>query len=245
MKMSKRFLLSAFGIIVVSFAALLALLLRKSPPIRAAPSGSSVTSSPSASLAPTLPASHTSVHAAEVSGAPQLPGVAPMAPSPIDYERKHRGFNKAFRAVVAENIDFRRAERRCLLKLPPDMKTIDFYTVQTYSKTDDRTATLTDVSFVSDAQNVEAFESCEKETLMSAHPTLALPDSDMGDQFQVRDEARLSLDRNPTPEDVEATLARLKKEIEESPDSPHSKLLQLKYDSYACYQAHHSMDECL
>lgn len=133
-----------------------------------------------------------------------------------------------------------------MLTLPPDVKSINFYTVQTFSKTSEHTAALTEVSVVSDLPDTEQFQRCEKDTLMAANLELTLPDSVSEDKLQITDQARLAVNRDPSPAEVEQILAEAKKELNDTPiDSPHHKMIQMVYDSYSCFASRHSMSECL
>jgi hypothetical protein len=167
-------------------------------------------------------------------------------PNSAAFESDHPGFNKAYRAAIDDNPEVRRAELRCFEKLPPDVKSIQFSTVQTFTRTTARSASLTSVAFVSDAPHTEEYGGCVKDAMMTIRPTLALTDSDVDNEFQVKDDARLSLDRNPSPEDVVAKLDAIKQQMSRtSPDDNRYKILQQAYDTYTCYQTRHDMMACL
>lgn len=166
-------------------------------------------------------------------------------PNSAAFESDHPGFNKAYRAAIDDNPEVRRAALRCFEKLPPDVKSIQFSTVQTFTRTTARSASLTSVSFVSEAPHTEEYGRCLKDAMMTIRPTL-LTDSDVDNEFQVKDDARLSLDRNPSPEEVVAKLDAIKQQMSRtSPDDNRYKILQQAYDTYTCYQTRHDMMACL
>jgi hypothetical protein len=169
----------------------------------------------------------------------------PYAPRSADMDRQHPGFHKAFRTAIDDNPQLRRGEMRCLMTLMPKTQ-VRFRTTLTFAKTSQQAATLTDVAFESDGPNTEALASCIKDAYVAQKPTLALPDSNMTDQFAVSDTGTIGFDPEPSPEAAQERIADLEQQLAKlGSDNELTPMIQDQLELYACYQQRHAMSNCL
>jgi hypothetical protein len=161
-----------------------------------------------------------------------------VAPTSSAIDRDHPGFNSAFRTAVDENAELLRAERRCLLRLPADVASVNFTAIQTFSRTSASSAALTDVSIETDPPDLDEYSKCIKSSMMSSNVSIQLPDPDMQDDFQVKDESRWSLNQNLTMENVGAAINELNERLAATEiAAPLHATIQLQIDYFNCLKS--------
>lgn len=171
--------------------------------------------------------------------APELLIDLDAVPDPVQIDRKHPGFaaayKKEFDAYRARHMN--RVHRRCMAKLPPSVKDIEWETVETFSPGSDGTSMVrSEIELFPRTDDSVAFTNCLTETIQKSPAfRVEFAEAEHG-TIQIRNAGRAfvaDLDAQEVAGELEAL-----RELLRDPSSTDDRraLLQDQIELYECYQ---------